>query len=92
MKKLFITTTLAITLSLTFVSVSRAAEITPDPSTYSYGSTSEFSPYRSLTTTTTTGEGLASTGDDTKVVFLIATCILLLSICGLYSSFYKQKA
>ncbi len=50
----------------------RAQEITPDPSTYSFGSTSEFSPYAQLQSSAT----LAPTGQDTRTPIVLAALLI----------------
>ena len=51
-----------------------AAEITPDSSSYSYGSTSEIAP---STTITTNGSSLASTGDPANIVKIVAIVLIV---------------
>lgn len=79
-----------ISLSLLFITVApvQAAEITPDPASYNYGSTSEHSP------ATTVGDQaeLAETGDPFQVLLLLATTALVLGGALLvYRRFSRQR-
>lgn len=66
--KVFKALVLAVFLAVAPVSIAVAQEITPDPGTYRYGSTSEFSPYQEVTIDTgsdsedSESEDLADTG------------------------------
>lgn len=76
MKKIAIITILAIAI-LMFVKApfAQAAEINPTPGTFSYGSTSEFSPYSTLSqgsNPTPGGGGLAPTGQNAWLLYAIA--------------------
>ncbi|MBI2798562.1 LPXTG cell wall anchor domain-containing protein [Candidatus Saccharibacteria bacterium] len=62
----------------------RAQEINPDPGTYSYGSTSEFSPYVSLSASG--NSSLAQTGSDQLVGYLAAGLLALGASVALYLS------
>jgi len=64
-----------------------AQEITPDPDTYSYGSTSEFSPYSTLVQGSSST--LAPTGESQGIGY-IAIGVLLVSSIGI--SFYIVRA
>ncbi len=66
-----------------------AAEITPDPSTYSHGSTSEFSAYRNLNEGGVTDGSLADTGDPGYYHLIIGG--LLLSGAAAFLLVRKQK-
>ena len=55
------------------VKPARAQEITPAADTYSYGSTSEFSPYVAINTSSAT---LATTGVDQTVGYLVAVAAI----------------
>lgn len=80
MKKIAIITILALAI-LMFVAApfAQAEEINPTPGTYSYGSTSEFSPYADLTGgpgPTPPGPeptpGLAPTGQNAWLLYIVA--------------------
>ncbi len=77
--KITLAALLLVALTL-FVPVSSfAAEINPDPSSYSYGSTSEFSAYHSLNETSVSGDSnLADTGQSTQY-FVAAASVLAFS-------------
>lgn len=88
--KLAVVTFMFIVALLFAPATSNAAEISPDPSTYSNGSTSEFSAYRSLNDgSSVTGENLADTGSSTYIAAIISGVML----CGGagYLAIRKQK-
>ncbi len=60
---------------LTMPSTASAQEINPTPGTYSYGSTSEFSPYVSLASSST----LAPTGADQNIGYFAALALVVVS-------------
>jgi LPXTG-motif cell wall-anchored protein len=63
-----------------------AQEITPTPGTYSYGSTSEFSPYVALTSSST----LAPTGDSQTTGYM-AVGMLVLAASGIFVYVMKNR-
>jgi len=80
MKKIAIITILALAIVM-FVAApfAQAEEINPTPGTYSYGSTSEFSPYAELTSGPTPvppgpnpTPGLAPTGQNAWLLYAVA--------------------
>ncbi|MFO0862266.1 MAG: hypothetical protein U0516_00920 [Candidatus Saccharibacteria bacterium] len=73
-------------VSLSIPSIALAQEINPAAGTYSYGSTSEFSPYVALTSSST----LAPTGADQYVGY-IAIGILLLTASGIFVYAIKNR-
>ena len=80
LKKNVILSSLVISiLAILVVPIAHAAEIDPAPGTYSYGSTSEFSPYAQLTggpgptpPGPTPESGLAPTGQNLWLLYVIA--------------------
>ncbi len=67
-----------------------AAEITPDPTSYSYGSTSEISP---SSTITTNPSSLASTGDPANIIKIAAVVLILTGVgFGARAILKKRKA
>lgn len=85
MKKTAIITILAIAILMFVIApFAQAAEINPDPGSYSFGSTSEFSPYASGTppgpgplpgpdgTAQSTAQSLAPTGQNAWILYLLA--------------------
>lgn len=83
MKKFIAILMLAIGLGVLTIPAIQAAEINPDPSTYSYGSTSEFSPYATLgqgSNTNTGGGGLAPTGQNTWLLYVAAIIAIVTPI------------
>lgn len=77
MKKLIAFLTLLLT---TLVSVSAtplyAAEINPEAGTYSYGSTSELTPYQDVVYVPPSDEQLAPTGTNTFMIYLLAISLI----------------
>lgn len=59
-----------------------AAEITPNPSTYQYGSTSEYSTGTQVQASS--GGTLADTGDAQSVVNFIATILVIAGLGGVF--------
>jgi len=74
---------------IVFATTAHAAEITPAPGTYSYGSTSEFSPYVALTPTSSPSPTLAPTGADQNVGYVAAIASILLS-AGVFAYVVKN--
>jgi hypothetical protein len=74
-KTLTVSLVAALAVSLISVTASYAQEITPTPGTYSYGSTSEFSPYVALTSSST----LAPTGDSQTYGYIAVVALLAVS-------------
>lgn len=80
MNRIVITTILTASLVILLTPVSHAAEIDPAPGTYSYGSSSEFSPYAQLTGgpgptppgPQPTPGGLAPTGQNLWLLYVAA--------------------
>lgn len=59
--------------------IARADEINPDPDSYTFGSTSEFSPYSSIgqgPNPTPTPDSLAPTGQNAWFLYLLATILI----------------
>jgi hypothetical protein len=77
MKKIFPIILATIAAVLLFAMPVYAAEITPDSSTYSYGSTSEFSP---SVNTDTSETSLAPTGESTMPFYLAASSMIIVAI------------
>lgn len=79
-------------LSLIFAKPTHAQEINPPQGSYSYGSTSEFSPYATLGQGTNGGggsENLASTGQNVVIGFAgVASLIVLAGV----SVYFANKA
>jgi hypothetical protein len=75
-------------LIMIFAKPVHAAEITPDPSTYVYGSTSEFSPYVTLTSS----GSLAPTGESQFILVLLAITAIASGVAVLYvaTRLYRQ--
>lgn len=74
-------------LSMFLAKPAHAAEINPAPGSYSYGSTSEFSPYATLGQGTNGGGSsgsLASTGQSVAVGFAAVTTLLVLAGASVY--------
>lgn len=65
-----------------------AQEITPAPGTYSYGSTSEFSPYVALTSSGT----LAPTGDSQTTGYIAVATLLVASAGMMVLALRKNKS
>lgn len=78
----------ALTLSLAIVTASSAQEITPAAGTYSYGSTSEFSPYVALSSSST----LAPTGDSQTTGYLAVATLLVTSAGIIVLALRKNKS
>ncbi len=85
-KTLIVSLAIALLISVVNMSVSIAQEINPADGTYSYGSTSEFSPYVTLTSSGT----LAPTGDSQTVGYIAALAMLLVS-GGIVIAVVKNK-
>ena len=78
---------MAVLLSLVLAKPTHAQEINPLADSYSYGSTSEFSPYATLGQGTNGGGSsgsLASTGQSVAVGFAAVTTLLLLAGASVY--------
>ena len=74
-------------LSLVLAKPAHAQEINPPADSYTYGSTSEFSPYATLGQGTNGGGSsgsLASTGQSVAVGFAAATTLLVLAGVSVY--------
>lgn len=77
--KIIVAVLMLVSISLFVPESSFAAEINPDPSTYSHGSTSEFSAYHSLNEKSASGDSdLADTGQPTQY-FVAAASVLAFS-------------
>ncbi len=77
----------ALLLSLAIAKTAHAQEINPPADSYTYGSTSEFSPYATLGQGTNGGggsESLASTGQNVAIGFAAVTTLLLLAGASVY--------
>ncbi len=84
--KLILVAAIALLGTLFFSYSVNAQEITPAAGTYSYGSTSEFSPYVALTASTT----LAPTGADQNTGYL-AFAVLALAASGILLYLAKNR-
>lgn len=81
-------------LSLIFAKPTHAQEINPAPGSYSYGSTSEFSPYATLGQGTNGGggsESLASTGQNQMLGYLAVGLLLIGAGAVAYYTLRKRK-
>lgn len=73
--------------------VAHAQEINPTPGTYSYGSTSEFSPYATLSQGSNSGGGsLAPTGQNMLAGVVIVVILLLAASALTYYLLKSKKA
>jgi ABC-type transport system involved in multi-copper enzyme maturation permease subunit len=72
--------------------VAHAQEINPTPGTYSYGSTSEFSPYATLSQGSNSGGSLAPTGQNMLVGIVIVVILLLTASALTYYLLKSKKA
>lgn len=70
---------LIIILSVAVAMPVSAAEITPDPDSYSYGSTSEFAVSEEITV----AEDLAETGENTKLLYAVAGLLVILGVAAI---------
>lgn len=68
---------LTMVLALVFVPKAHAQEINPTPGTYSYGSTSEFSPYSTLSQGSSSS--LAPTGQNMVIGYIAIVAVLLIA-------------
>lgn len=65
-----------------------AAEITPDPDSYSYGSTSEISPFE---TVETSDDVLADTGESTQIIIVASIAMCAVGAVFLLSQLRKKS-
>lgn len=99
MKKIVIITILALAIVM-FVAApfAQAEEINPTPGTYSYGSTSEFSPYAELTggpgptpTPQPTPGTLAPTGQNVWLLYILALIAITAPLAYIGVKRFKAK-
>lgn len=71
----------------------QAAEITPDSTSYSYGSTSEIAPSAAITTSSSSGSStLASTGDPANIAIAVAVALLFLGTTSIIVQILRKKS
>jgi hypothetical protein len=84
-------TTVTTLMGLVAAVPAKAAEINPDPDSYTFGSTSEFSPYSATTGGGTSGGGsLAPTGDS-QLIGLVAVVVLIIAAIGITVYLLKKR-
>ena len=81
---------LLVAVGFFLVPIANAAEITPNPDTYSYGSTSELAPSVTIQTQGSSSSNLAGTGESAKIIQITAG-VLLIAGLGLVARLFIQK-
>lgn len=88
MTTLIITAVIGILASLVIVQKAHAQEINPTPGTYSYGSTSEFSPYSTLSQGSS--NSLAPTGQGQAIGYIAIAVLLIIAGGTTYALIRKR--